>query len=73
MNKTIQKYFFIMLVAYLLPSIALAQTVLTFTNADLPGKEMHLVWKSMSLAAFSPVLTADSTVFHTDSRRRKSA
>ncbi|SVC33236.1 uncharacterized protein METZ01_LOCUS286090, partial [marine metagenome] len=24
MNKTIQKYFFIMLVAYLLPSIALA-------------------------------------------------
>ena len=38
MNKTIQKHFFIMLVAYLLPSIALAQNILTFTNAAATGK-----------------------------------
>ena len=39
MNKTIQKHFFIMLVAYLLPSIALAQTTVTFTNAGATGRE----------------------------------
>ena len=38
MNKTIQKYFFIMLVACLLPSIALAQNILNFTNAAATGK-----------------------------------
>ena len=38
MNKTIQKHFFIMLVAVLLPSIALAQNILNFTNAAATGK-----------------------------------
>ena len=38
MNKTIQKYFFIMLSAVLLPSIALAQNTLTFTNAAATGR-----------------------------------
>ena len=39
MNKTIQKYFFIMLVAVLLPSIALTQTAMNFTNASATGKD----------------------------------
>ena len=34
MNKTIQKHFFIMLVAYLLPSIALAQNILGKTGSS---------------------------------------
>ncbi|SVA23674.1 uncharacterized protein METZ01_LOCUS76528, partial [marine metagenome] len=38
MNKTIQKYFFIMLAAVLLPSIALAQNTVTFTNAAATGR-----------------------------------
>ena len=39
MNKTIQKYFFIMLVAVLLPSIAFTQTAMNFTNASATGKD----------------------------------
>ena len=39
MNKTIQKYFFIMLVAVLLPSIALTQTAMNFSNASAAGKD----------------------------------
>ena len=38
MSKTIQKYFFIMMAAVLLPSIALAQTTVTFTNAGATGQ-----------------------------------
>ena len=37
MNKTIQKYFFIMLAAVLLPATAFAQTTVTFTNAAATG------------------------------------
>ena len=38
MNKTIQKYLFIMLVAYLLPIAALAQNTITFSNAAATGR-----------------------------------
>ena len=38
MNNTFKNYFFFMLVGYLLPSIALAQTTVTFTNAAATGK-----------------------------------
>ena len=38
MNKTIQKYFFIMLAAVLLHPLVLAQTTVTFTNAAATGR-----------------------------------
>ena len=38
MNNTFKNYFFIMLAAVLLPSMALTQNTLTFTNAAATGR-----------------------------------
>ena len=39
MNNTIQKHFFIILVTFLLPIAALAQTAMNFSNASATGKD----------------------------------